>query len=100
MCEAAFFDATCYSLQLKRGKRRRPGSRPENPIRAQKGSVKWNKAARAFDRAAVRCKGMKAVTNFDVNEYKDELAEFEDRKRNNHDELQGKPRNAEALNTT
>ena len=57
-------------------------------------------AARAYDRAAVRCKGMKAVTNFDVNEYKDELAEFEDRKRNNHDELQGKLRNAEAHNTS
>ena len=58
------------------------------------------KAAQAFDRAAFRCKGKKAVTNFDVNEYKDELAEFEDPTRNNHDELQGKLRNAEALNTT
>ena len=41
-------------------------------------------AAQAYDRAAVRCKGKKAVTNFDVNEYKDELAEFEDSTRNNH----------------
>ena len=41
-------------------------------------------AARAYDRAAVRCKGKKAFTNFDVNEYKDELAEFEDRRRKNH----------------
>ena len=41
-------------------------------------------AAQAYDRAAVRCKGKKAVTNFDVNEYKDELAEFEDRRRKNH----------------
>ena len=57
-------------------------------------------AAQAFDRAAVRCKGMKAVTNFDVNEYKHELTEFEDRTRNNHDELQGKLINAEAHNTT
>ena len=41
-------------------------------------------AARAYDRAAVRCKGKKAATNFNVNEYKDELAEFEDSTRNNH----------------
>ena len=41
-------------------------------------------AAQAYDRAAVRCKGKKAVTNFDVNEYKDELAEFEDSTRINH----------------
>ena len=41
-------------------------------------------AAQAYDRAAVRCKGKKAATNFNVNEYKDELAEFEDSTRNNH----------------
>ena len=35
-------------------------------------------AAQAYDRAAVRCKGTKAVTNFDANEYKDELTEFEE----------------------
>ena len=97
-------------------------------------------AAQAYDRAAIRCSGTKAFTNFDVNEYKDELAEFEDCTRNNHalldpevlrkdilktrktstsksaaktkeqnvhfevqmqhDELQGKPRNAEAHNTS
>ena len=44
--------------------------------------------------------GKKAFTNFDVNEYKDELTEFEDRTRNNHDELQGKLINAEAHNTS
>ena len=57
-------------------------------------------AAQAYDRAAVRCKGTKAVTNFDVNEYKDELTEFEDRMQNNLDKLQEKLRNAEAHNTT
>ena len=57
-------------------------------------------AAQAYDRAAIGCKGKKAFTNFDVNEYKDELAEFENRTRNNHDEPQGKLRNAEAHNTS
>ena len=40
-------------------------------------------AARAYDRAAIRCSGMNAVPNFDVNEYKDELKEFEMRRMNN-----------------
>ena len=89
-----------------RGVSRHKGGKWESSIHHQHKKVHLGlyntelEAAQAFDRAAVRCKGKKAVTNFDVNEYKDELAEFEDRTRNNHDELQGKLRNAEAHNTT